>query len=80
MTSATISVGLPVIRISLTFMTLPAFSNRQPCSANDVLLGDNHEIVEDKTQLFEDLKRVQVDNHCRPAGWKIAPPVNICRP
>jgi CRISPR-associated endonuclease/helicase Cas3 len=35
-----------------------------------IKLANNAELVDDKSQLFADLKRVDINNRCKPGGWQ----------
>ena len=49
--------------------TQPLLNNLPTSSYGQLRLVDDSEIVEDKSKLFEDLKRVVVNNSCKSGGW-----------
>ncbi len=75
---------------ALNFLTQQAGATAVLCSATQPLLdklprsdygqlklAKHPELVENKRRLFVDLKRVKVDNQCKPGGWALAEIVDL---
>lgn len=50
--------------------TQPLLDRLQSPEKGQLIIPENHELVPDRNQLFKDLKRVHIENRCKPGGWQ----------